>query len=157
MEFKLKQIGVVEQTEEQFAVKIGKDYVQALDGLEGFNWLDIIWWADKFDSDDFRQILEADKPYKNGPDKLGIFATRSPIRPNPVAVTPVFVSSIDYEKGVIMTPYIDAEPGTPVIDIKPYHGSSDRVEGWQVPEWCRAWPESIEESADFDWSTVFNF
>lgn len=45
----------------------------------------------------------------------------------------------------------------PVLDIKPYTPSLDRVETPNVPEWCSEWPKSTEESGNFDWESVFNF
>ncbi|MBI9102283.1 MAG: SAM-dependent methyltransferase [Spirochaetales bacterium] len=156
-EFKLKQIGVVERGEDGFMIKLDKEYHEGLTGIEGFSWLNILWWANQFDDSEFRKVLTTPKPYKKGPDKIGIFATRSPVRPNPIAVTPVYISRIDIEAGILYTPYIDAEEGTPVLDIKPYHGSSDRVDSWQVPSWCRHWPETVEDSASFNWGNEFNF
>ncbi|MNZ62665.1 putative tRNA (adenine(37)-N6)-methyltransferase [compost metagenome] len=88
---------------------------------------------------------------------MGIFATRSPIRPNPIALSVVQMISVDEDKGVIRIPYIDANQGTPVIDLKPYTPSLDRVESPGVPDWCKHWPKSLEKSSDFDWQDEFNF
>jgi len=67
------------------------------------------------------------------------------------------VLGIDYEKGRIQIPYIDANDGSPVLDIKPYTPSLDRVEDPGVPAWCRHWPRSLEQSGSFDWENEFNF
>ena len=75
---------------------------------------------------------------------MGIFATRSPIRPNPIALTAVEKLHIDYEKGVVQIAYIDANDGSPVLDIKPYTPSLDRIEAPEVPAWCAHWPKSLE-------------
>lgn len=53
--------------------------------------------------------------------------------------------------------YIDANDGTPVLDIKPYTPGLDRVEKPGVPDWCCHWPESLEESGEFNWENEFNF
>lgn len=53
--------------------------------------------------------------------------------------------------------YHDADNGTPVLDIKPYTPSYDRVENPLVPAWCSRWPKNTETSGDFDWDEVFNF
>jgi tRNA (Thr-GGU) A37 N-methylase len=53
--------------------------------------------------------------------------------------------------------YLDAENDTPILDIKPYHPSSDRVRDIKMPEWCRHWPTWYEDSQAFDWSKEFNF
>ena len=156
-EFKLKKIGSINSEGQGFEIRLLTEYKEGLTNINGFSWLNIYWWANQLDSDEYRNILVTDKPYKEGPDKLGIFGTRSPLRPNPICVTPVFVSRIDHEAGIIYTPYIDTEGDTPLIDIKPYHGSTDRIDSWQVPDWCSSWPKNLEESADFAWDEVFNF
>ena len=157
MKYELKGIGKVVQSGEGFRIIIEPEYRDAMTGLEGFSWLNIIWWANQLDSEEMRSILVSEKPYTKGPEKIGIFATRSPLRPNPIAVTPVYISRIDFDGGILYTPYIDAEDGTPVLDIKPYHGCTDRVESWQVPSWCAHWPETVEASAEFPWEEEFNF
>lgn len=119
--------------------------------------MQVLWWFDQCDNDSSRNNLVEEKPYKNGPDVLGTFATRSPERPNPIAVTNVSVLNVDAENGIIRVPYFDAFPGTPILDIKPYTPSIDRVESVPVPKWCEDWPKSVETSGDFDWSAVFNF
>ena len=60
------------------------------------------------------------------------------------------------ENGLIRMPYFDALPGTPILDIKPYIPSLDRVEQPAMPAWCAAWPASVENSGDFDWAEVFS-
>jgi len=97
------------------------------------------------------------QPYKNSLEVMGIFATRSPVRPNPIALSTVQVIRINCEKGVIQVAYIDANAGTPVLDIKPNSPSLDRVETPGVPEWCCHWPKSLEQSESFDWENEFNF
>ena len=72
-------------------------------------------------------------------------ATRSPIRPNPIAVTACALLAVD------------AENGTPVLDIKPYEPSDDKVRDVKMPDWCAHWPACLEESENFDWSKEFNF
>jgi tRNA (Thr-GGU) A37 N-methylase len=64
---------------------------------------------------------------------------------------------MDHEKGIIYIPYIDAVDGTPIIDLKPYHPSIDRVRDVSVAKWCDHWPKWYEDSADFDWESEFNF
>ncbi|HBF0027276.1 TPA: SAM-dependent methyltransferase, partial [Clostridioides difficile] len=109
------------------------------------------------DNTDFRSVLETEQPYKNAPEKMGIFATRSPVRPNPIALSVVEIINIDYMNGMIQIAYIDANDKTPILDIKPYTPSLDRVENPNVPDWCSHWPHSLEESASFAWENEFNF
>ena len=97
------------------------------------------------------------KPYKNGPEEIGVFALRSPERPNPIAVSSVNIAYVDEESGTVGLYYIDAFPGSVVLDLKPYTPSIDRIESSAVPEWCNHWPKSYEESSSFDWEAEFNF
>jgi tRNA (Thr-GGU) A37 N-methylase len=105
----------------------------------------------------FGATLIEKSPYKASPKMLGTFATRSPERPNPIGLTCAYVTYIDAENGKIGLAYIDAKDGTPILDIKPYTPSFDRVENPIVPQWCADWPKNLETSGDFDWGAVFNF
>ncbi len=154
-EFQLKPIGVVE-TDKGFSIKVNKEYLPALKNISGFSHLQIVWWGNLSDSTEQRAILTTEKPYTKGPDEIGIFATRSEVRPNPILITTIFVSEIDFENGVIHTPYIDAEHNTPVLDIKPYH-LVERVENCSVPDWCSHWPKNYESAATFNWEAEFSF
>ncbi len=153
--FTVSPVGCVRAGEEVYCLEIDKDYRPALKGLEGFSNLNVLWWCHLNDDPASRQVVECDQPYKQSPPKLGIFATRSPLRPNPIALTAVYVLSIDHEQGLIHVPYIDAEDATPIIDIKPYHPSVDRIREVSVPAWCRHWPQWYEDSASFDWASEF--
>lgn len=155
--FQVNPIGKINVSEEGMFIELDPKYIPALQALNGFSHLSVIWWFSDFDYEEARNILEAPKPYKNAPPVMGIFATRSPVRPNPIALTTVQVIHADYERGVIQVAYIDANDGTPVLDIKPYTPSNDRVEAPGVPEWCRHWPMSLEQSGNFDWENEFNF
>ena len=157
MEFKINDIGTVHCSENDFYIEVKPEYRQALEGLDGFQYIQVLYWFDKFDNDKFRTTTTLKKPYVKGPDTIGIFATRSPMRPNPIAVTPCYVTYIDKENGIIGLGWCDAFDNTPVLDIKPYTPSIDRVENPKVPDWCRHWPKCVEASGEFDWETEFNF
>ena len=149
-------IGFVHRENGVFCIKLKKEMTPALTNIDGFSHLQIIWWGHLYASEEQRSSLLNEKPYKKGPGKIGVFATRSPVRPNPVLISNVYVQKIDNEKGIIYTPYIDAEDETPVIDIKPYH-KSERVKDCTVPDWCKHWPEWDEDTADFNWEDEFNY
>ena len=91
------------------------------------------------------------------PRDNGDICNQIPARPNPLALTAAEVLQLDLKNGIIRIDYTDANDGTPVLDIKPYTPSMDRVESPKVPEWCGHWPKSREESADFAWENEFNF
>ncbi|MBN2091839.1 SAM-dependent methyltransferase [candidate division KSB1 bacterium] len=152
----INPIGIIRAEKGTFSIELKNKYIPALTNIDGFSHLQVTWWGHLYANTEHRDILIADKPYKKGPNKLGIFATRSPIRPNPVLISNIYVQKIDFERGIIYTPYIDAEDGTPVIDIKPYH-KSERVRECTVPDWCKHWPEWDEDAATFNWEDEFNF
>lgn len=155
--FEVHPIGRIHTNENETFIKLEERYIPALQALEHFGHIDVIWWFSQTDNEQARSILQAPQPYKGAPESMGVFATRSPIRPNPIALTTAEVIHIDFDRGIIQIAFIDADDGTPVLDIKPYTPSLDRVKNPRVPEWCTNWPKSIEESGDFDWSQVFNF
>ncbi|MCB5954508.1 TrmO family methyltransferase domain-containing protein [Enterococcus sp. CWB-B31] len=155
--FTVQAIGHIENNEKSSFIQLLPKYTEALEGLEGFSHLKVIYWLDKMDQPEMREIFQVASPYKQAPDILGIFATRSPIRPNPLAVSTSGVIHLDKENGRIQLDYIDAENNSPLLDIKPYTPSEDRVETPLVPEWSAHWPKNVETSGDFDWENEFNF
>ena len=155
-DFQIKPIGSINETNGDYCIKLDKEFIPGLSCIDGFSHLAVVWWGNLYDKPEFRSSLIVDKPYKKGPEKIGVFATRSPVRPNPILLTTVQVQKIDFEKGIIYTPYIDAENGTPVLDIKPYH-PMERIKSCSVPEWCDNWPLWYEDTASYDWQKVFNF
>lgn len=157
MKITLIPIGKIENKNGDCCVVVEKQFRPALKGLKDFSYAQIFWWFSDCDDALCRSNLKEVKPYNDGPEELGVFATRSPQRPNPLALTTSYITYIDENSGRIGLAYIDAFDGTPVLDIKPYTPSLDKVENPQVPEWCAQWPKNIEESGDFDWESVFNF
>lgn len=153
----LNTVGTIVNNGSDMQLVLDKSFRSALEGLEGFSHLQICWWFSGTDDESSRQKLVEHKPYSHGPVLLGTFATRSPERPNPIGLSCAQVTYIDQENAVIGLAYIDADDGSPIIDIKPYIPSLDRVESPRVPQWCRHWPKSCEESGDFDWQREFNF
>ena len=81
--FNVRSIGEIAVNSDYSArISIDAGYRGALAGINGFSWINVIWWAHLLDSPEQRSIVEVEKPYREGPDRLGIFATRSPLRPN---------------------------------------------------------------------------
>ncbi len=152
----VNSIGSIHSENGLFYIQVKDEYKEGLTSLNGFSKLQVVWWGDLFDASKERFELIIDQPYKSSPKEVGVFATRSQFRPNPILITTIIVEKIDFEKGIIYTPYIDAENDTPLLDIKPYH-LYERVENCVVPEWCNHWPSSSENAASFDWANEFNF
>lgn len=153
----MNPIGKIAVCSGEKVIELEEEYISALMGLEGFGYIQVIWWFDGCDNAESRSKLTEKSPYKKGPEILGTFATRSPERPNPIALSTTYVTHIDFEKGLIRLAHIDADEGSPILDIKPYTPSLDRVENIIVPGWCAHWPKCNEKSGDFDWSSEFNF
>jgi tRNA-Thr(GGU) m(6)t(6)A37 methyltransferase TsaA len=156
-QFTVKSIGKVRSDNSGMRIELEKEFIPALTNLEGFGYVNVLWWFHQCDNPISRAKLKEKSPYRNSPDILGTFATRSPERPNPIALTCSYITYLDCENGIIGLAFIDAEDGTPVLDIKPYTPSFDRVENPIVPQWCADWPKSTETSGEFDWSKVFHF
>ena len=98
-------------------IKIYDEYREGLEGLEEHNKIIIIFWFHKNDNLKGRSIL---KVFPRGDKKRkmrGVFATRSPMRPNPIGIT--IVDLLKVEKDHIVVKNLDALPGSPIIDIKP--------------------------------------
>lgn len=155
--FNIQSIGKIYTDEKRTFIKIDPPFIPALEALDGFSHINVIWWFSECDSDSDRDTLVTVSPYKKGPKRMGIFSTRSPYRPNPIALSAAEVLHIDHQTGEIQVAYLDANDNTPVLDLKPYTPSLDRIETPAVPKWCRHWPKSSEESAFFDWEQEFNF
>lgn len=100
---------------------------QALRGLEGFSHIWLLWLFDKaapHDLQDVRKWSPTVRPPRLGGNKrMGVFATRSPYRPNSIGLSSVRLERIEHDpkKGsVLIVTGADILSGTPVIDIKPY-------------------------------------
>ena len=148
-------IGHANPAEGGFTISLDPRYAEGLTGLSEFSHAAVLWWASESDSVAQRDQLVYQKPYTNNPDDVGVFSSRSPSRPNPIGLSVIAIQNVDTKKATITTPYIDAEPGTPIVDIKPYFPASDRVRDAKMPNWCEHWPGCYEESASFDWASEF--
>ena len=91
----------------------------ALRGLDGFDWIWLIWGF-HLNREDVPEGLTVRPPRLGGNERVGVFASRSPYRPNPLGLSSVRIESIDVEKGEIHVLGADLADGTPIYDIKPY-------------------------------------
>ncbi len=153
--YTLTPVGRVNSQPGSWSLQIDEPYREALRELDGFSHINVLFWCHLLDEPLYRDLVVAEKPYKAAPDQIGIFATRSPARPNPIALTAVSVIGIDHDNGVIQVAFIDAEDQSPILDIKPYLPAVDRVRQTDTPGWCAHWPQWYEDSATFDWGAVF--
>lgn len=156
-ELKVIPIGTIKNENNEAMILLDPAYQNGLKGLSGYSHVQVIWWMDHCDNSVDRSTLLERKPYAKGPEELGVFALRSPERPNPIAVSNAAIACVNEDAGTIKLYHIDAFSGSAVLDLKPYTPSIDRVESATTPEWCSHWPKSYEESSNFDWASEFNF
>lgn len=90
---------------------------EALRGLEGFDYIWLIW---EFSLNGEGESLTVRPPRLGGNTRVGVFASRSPFRPNRLGLSSVKIAGIDAAKGTIRVLGADLADGTPVYDIKPY-------------------------------------
>lgn len=116
-----KQAGLVADLEGEIVFEPEYRNADSLRGIEGFDFLWLIW--------EFSANRHAAKspvvrpPVLGGNEKVGVFATRSPFRPNNIGLSSVRLSSVEWESSrgpVIHVKGADLMDGTPIYDIKPY-------------------------------------
>ena len=128
-----KQIGVIrspyrEQKHAPFqgrhardesTLEVFKDYESALRDIDQCSHLIVLYWQDKAN----RNALQTRTPW--GPETHGVFATRSPNRPNPIGFC--VVELLERNGRLLKVRGMDALDGSPLIDIKPYSPQIDSV------------------------------
>ncbi len=100
-------------------VELAPGYAPGLQGLEVGQHIVLIYWMDRG-----RRDLIVQTP-RHVDHPRGVFSLRSPVRPNPIAMSTVRVTALDKESGVIGIDAIDCFDGTPVVDIKPWIDTID--------------------------------
>lgn len=91
---------------------------EALRGLEDFSHLWLIWEFSANRSQGWQPTVRP--PRLGGNERMGVFATRSPFRPNALGLSCVEIDHIDMDGPVIYVKGADLMDGTPIYDIKPY-------------------------------------
>lgn len=99
----------------------------ALRGLEGFDYVWLIWGFSL--SGGNPDALTVRPPRLGGNTRVGVFASRSPFRPNGLGLSCVKIEGVDSENGIILVSGADLADGTPVYDIKPYVEYADSRPG----------------------------
>jgi tRNA-Thr(GGU) m(6)t(6)A37 methyltransferase TsaA len=122
-------------------IVIYPQWVELLDGIEGFSHLLVLYWPHLIDP--ARRNLQKVHPMGRKDLPLqGIFATCSPARPNPVLVSAAPL--IERAGNILKVKGLEAVDGSPVIDIKPYVTSYYSAEDPSVPEWMRRIHRDLE-------------
>ncbi len=110
--------------------EIFAEFVPALVDLSGFSHLILLYWLDQIRA----HSLTLTPPFDGQP--RGVFATRAPVRPNPIGLSVVVFDGFA-APDCLRVRYLDCIDGTPLIDIKPYLPSTDAEPdasmGWLAP------------------------
>ena len=104
-----------------------KEYAvpESVRGLDGYSHLWLVWGFSEVEREDWSPTVRP--PRLGGNKRMGVFATRSPYRPNSLGLSSVALCRIIYEEGKLMLEVSGADlmDGTPIYDIKPYLPFSD--------------------------------
>ena len=112
-------------------IVLHSELAEALDGIEDFSHLFVLFWLHEI-SDEQRKTLKVHPRGRRDLPLLGVFATRTMFRPNPVGLT--LVELVKVEGNVLTVRGLEAFDGTPVLDIKPFD-PWDIAETARVPKW----------------------
>jgi tRNA-Thr(GGU) m(6)t(6)A37 methyltransferase TsaA len=126
-------------------IEVDSDWAEALDGIEGFSHIWLLWWLDRRDMPP--GVLHVHPEGRPEMPLVGIFATRSPHRPNPLAMT--VVQLLERQGRRLRVRGLDACQGTPIFDIKPYLRRGDLISKASMPAWLdRLWALHDRERAE---------
>lgn len=136
---KLKPIGLVENQikEQRFGnfnkeiseIILDKKFTEALDGIEDYSHIIVVYWMDKV-----KNYVIRHRPQGNPQVPIvGIFSCRCPARPNPIGITTVRL--LRRKGNRIRVKGLDVLNGTSIIDIKPYWPQYDKVVKEKIPGW----------------------
>jgi len=139
-EVKLKPIGYVKRASKQEGVKdrsliskivVDRKLTKALDGIEDFSHIFVVFWMHQVPKEETK-ILKVHPRGRRDLPLLGVFATRTAFRPNPIGLT--LVELLKRRGNVLTVKGLDAYDGTPVLDLKPFNHRDMAVDA-RVPEW----------------------
>ena len=131
--FAVHPIGHVKKTEDRTLIVLDDKYQPGLLGLDGYSHIYMFWWFSRNDTPEKRAILQVHPMGNRNNPRTGVFATRSPVRPNLIALTLCRLVSV--KGNVIEIEETDAFDGTPVVDIKPFIPGYDSTPDAKLPDW----------------------
>ena len=107
------------------------ELLEALEGIDGFSHLFVLFWLNQISNKQQMKLKVHPRGRRDMP-LLGVFATRTSLRPNPIGLT--LVELLKVEGNTLTVRGLDAFDGTPILDIKPFD-SWDAAEKARVPDW----------------------
>jgi tRNA-Thr(GGU) m(6)t(6)A37 methyltransferase TsaA len=142
MDIILRPIGFVKNQLEKGPLKdyenleseiiIEPSFTDGLHLLDENSHIMVVFWLDRTNDSD-RKTLKLHPKGREDLPLTGIFATRSPRRPNPIGLRAVKL--LKKKENILIVEGLDAFNGTPVLDIKPYSSKHDLVENSKHPWW----------------------
>ena len=121
-----RQSGIIASLQGRIVFEPEYRVAEAVRGLEAFSYIWILWEFSKAVRDTWSPTVRP--PRLGGNVRKGVFATRSPFRPNPIALSSVRLEKVDIDPKlgpVLYVSGIDLMDGTPIYDIKPYIAYTD--------------------------------
>jgi tRNA (adenine37-N6)-methyltransferase len=131
----LNPVGVVKKHGEVSYLEIYPEFAPALKGLQDFSHVWVFYWFDQNDTPERRQTLQV-HPRRDPANPLtGVFACRSPERPNLIGFTACEIVRIN--QNLVEVTGLDARDGSPILDLKPYIPNGDAIPQAYTPEWLK--------------------
>jgi tRNA-Thr(GGU) m(6)t(6)A37 methyltransferase TsaA len=112
-------------------IVINENLTEALDGIEEFSHIIVLYWMHRAIRE--KKRLKTHPMGRTDVPEQGIFAVRTPNRPNPIGKSTV--SLLERRGNILKIQGLDAIDGTPVIDIKPYIPGYDSAKDARTPDW----------------------
>ena len=131
----IKEPGIEDWRTVTSEVIIEENLKEALSRIDEFSHIIVIYWMHKL-SPSQRAIIKVHPKANQNLPLVGVFASRSPARPNPIGVTTVKL--LERRDNVLKVTGLDAINGTPVLDIKPYLPGDDSSTEAKTPGWLTA-------------------
>ncbi len=123
-----RQSGLVEEIKGKIVFEEEYRVPEAFRGLEDFSHIWLLWQFSEAVRDNWSPTVRP--PLLGGNTRMGVFATRSPFRPNPIGLSCVKLEKIDFncsDGPVLFVSGCDLMDGTPIYDIKPYLPYADSI------------------------------
>lgn len=118
----------VDTDDQEFFLQLKPEYVAGLKDLDSFTYIYVLYFIDRLKT---APKMEVSPPWAAG-QQVGLFASRSPVRPNPIGLSVVRIRKISGNR--VYTSGLDVFDGTPLLDIKPYindlDSKCDANNGW---------------------------
>ena len=132
----IKERGWQEWRDVVSEIHVDRRYIQGLKGLGDFSHVIVLSWMHELDEP--RSTLQVHPQRRLELPLTGVFATRAPVRPNPIGVT--VVELLDQTDNALKVLGLDVIDGTPVIDIKPFIPERFDMKKVRVPDWVNRLP-----------------